>query len=351
MLGWMSHISPTLEGFRAAFRRPVLTLSEVTWRWAVGATACALFVFSLFEYFDTLPVTGRERLMLRSGHPVLISRAIAHILQGSFNRAVVAALLGMMALTGLWIVAASLGRSATVRALLDYFASRREVVRSVSTGRDGVRRSDQFSIQSQSFWSLLGINFLRATVTLAAILCLVGAMLVAGLLSPEGNPQPGFAFLVFTTLAGIVGLLWWMLNWLLSLAAIFSVRDGEDTLGALSAAVGVCRDRAGAVFAVSAWTELAHIAVFIVAGAVAWLPLFLLRIAPVRVVAAGVLLVALAYFAVVDWLYIARLAGYVCIAEMPQDSVAPSFQPAPPPASIDRDEPILSDLPGVVPEM
>ena len=67
---------------------------------------------------------------------------------------------------------------------------------------------------------------------------------------------------------------------------------------------------------------------------------------------AGVIVVALAYFAVVDWLYIARLAGYLCIAEISDDVVVPEpiRQPSRTKIScvlesaIDRDEPILSDL-------
>ena len=62
-------------------------------------------------------------------------------------------------------------------------------------------------------------------------------------------------------------------------------------------------------------------------------------------------LVTLAYFAVVDWLYMARLAGYVFIVEAPQALLAPSA-PVPPPrhgpplqTTIDRNELILSDVP------
>jgi hypothetical protein len=82
-------------------------------------------------------------------------------------------------------------------------------------------------------------------------------------------------------------------------------------------------------------------------------PLALLRVAPARIVIAAIVLVTLAYFAVADWLYMVRLTGYVCIAEMPDAVRATS---PPPPAmplvnstlietSIDRDELILSDLP------
>jgi hypothetical protein len=61
-----------------------------------------------------------------------------------------------------------------------------------------------------------------------------------------------------------------------------------------------------------------------------------------------VIFLTLIYFAVADWLYIARLAGYVCITEMVDDLASPERLPAPPPqTSIDRDEPILSDIPNL----
>jgi hypothetical protein len=66
--------------------------------------------------------------------------------------------------------------------------------------------------------------------------------------------------------------------------------------------------------------------------------------------------VTLAYFAVVDCLYIARLAGYLFIAEMPEALVeAASFpasplQTSPPQAPMDRDELILSDIPNLAAE-
>jgi len=80
-------------------------------------------------------------------------------------------------------------------------------------------------------------------------------------------------------------------------------------------------------------------------------PLAFLQIAPWRLVIAGVFLITLAYFAVVDWLYMVRLAGYVCIAEMPDPPPSSAPMPAAPPqTSIDREESILSDVPGLAAE-
>src|ERR1700733_11768660 len=343
-------ISPTAEGFRTAFRRPSLALAEIMWRWIVGATVTALFVFGLFEYLDTLPVTNGELLFLRTRHPYLVGEAIAHILRGSLNRAVMASLLAALTLVVLWIIVASLGRIATVRAVLDYF--RRDVAGNVST-------TD--SHENNPLPALFRLNFLRVALVVAALFGFQGAAILAGFASPDAHPQPGLAFSLFLPLAGLICWLWWAFNWLVSFAGIFAVRDGEDAVGAISAAVAFLRERTGAVFAVSTWTGLAHLVAFVGATTVASIPLGFAGLVPWRLVVAAEILVALAYFAFADWLYMARLAGYICIAETPQALLAP-LPPAPvsisrPPVqttlvqtTIDRNEPILSDLPNLAVE-
>jgi len=89
---------------------------------------------------------------------------------------------------------------------------------------------------------------------------------------------------------------------------------------------------------------------------VASMPLGFAAVVPWRLVVVAVVLVTLAYFVLADWLYMARLAGYVCIAETPEAAFAP-LPPAPPPISappvettIDRDERILSDVPNLAVE-
>jgi hypothetical protein len=342
----MPRISPTLEGFRASFRWPSLTLAEISWRWTVGAVGWVLVFFWLIEFLDTLPVTRRDETLLSTRHPLLVGRAISHILRGSLNRAVLAALLAAIALSLLWIITASIGRAATVRALLEYFHG--------DSTNDISSETDTAS-EARPFRSLVGLNFLRAAVMLSGILAFIGAAILAGFASPDSNPRPGLVFIFFLPLAGLICIAWPALNWLLSLACVFVVRDREDTLGSLSAAVGFFRERPGPVFAVSTWTGLAHLVAFSVATTLVSVPLAFVQIVSWRLVIIGVFLVTLAYFAVVDWLYMARLAGYICIAEMPDTPVASTPIPIPPsPASdrttIDRDETILSDVPNLAVE-
>jgi hypothetical protein len=338
----MPRVSPTLEGFRASFRRPSLTFAEIAWRWTVGAVGWALVFFWLIEFLDTLPVTKGDAALLSTRQPLLVGRAIEHILRGSLNRAVFAALFAAIALSLIWIITASIGRAATVRALLEYF--RRDIASGVSTAM-----SD--SMVPRPWRSLVGLNFLRAALTLAAILAIVGASILATFVSSKANPHPGLVFILFLALAGLICIAWPALNWFLSLASIFAVRDGEDTLGAISAAVTFFRERSGPVFALGTWTELAHLVAFSIATTAVSVPLAFLQIAPWRLVIAGIFLITLLYFAVVDWLYMARLAGYVCIAEMPDALASSAPMPAPPPqTSIDREKPILSDVPGLAVE-
>ena len=337
----MPRVSPTLEGFRASLRRPSLTLAEIASRWTVGAVGWALSFFWLVEFLDTLPVTKGDATLLRTRQPFLVGRAIEHILRGSLNRAVLAALFALIALSLLWIVASSIGRAATVRALLEYF--RRDIANGVSTAT-----SD--SMEPWHWRSLVGLNFLRLALTLAAILAIVGASILASFVSSKANPRPSLVFILFLALAGLICIAWPALNWFLSLAGIFAVRDGEDTLDALSAAVIFFRERSGPLLAVGTWTGLAHLVAFSVATTAVSVPLAFLQIAPWRLVIVGIFLITLAYFAVVDWLYMARLAGYVCIAEMPE-ALASAPMPAPSPqTSIDREETILSDVPGLAVE-
>jgi hypothetical protein len=345
--------SPTLEGFRAAFRRPSFALAEIMWRWITGFTAAALLVFGIVEYLNTLPVTNAELLFLRTRHPYLVGEALAHILRGSLNRAIMAGLLAALMLTVLWMIAASVGRIATVCALLDYF--RRGDISNRDNGERDVATDvpTERSHSSDALTALVRLNFLRIAVAVAAILGYLGAAILAGYASPDADPQPELAFLFFVPVAALICLVWWALNWMLSLAGMFAVRDGEDAVGAIAAAVNFCRERTGAVFAVSTWTGLAHLVVFVAATTVVSLPLGLAGLLPWRLVFAAVLLVTLIYFALADWLYMARLAGYVFIAETPLALLAPlppippttPAQVAPLQTTIDRDEPILSDVP------
>jgi hypothetical protein len=320
--------SPTLEGFQVMFRLPSLGLAEIAWRWSFGLALSALLAFSFREFLDTLPVTAGEILLLRTGQSALIAQALAHILKGSAPRAVAAAVVLILALTLAWIILASVGRAATLKTLIEHF------------------RSSGDSRIARGLTSLLVLNFLRAATALAAIVSFVGAMLVATAASSREDPSPGTVLLIFGMFAILIGLAWSLLNWYLSLAAIFVVRNGASAFAALSEATELCQTRLGSMIASAIWFGLAHAVVLVVASSVAAFPLGLAEVLPGGMVLGGLLLAALLYFAAVDFLYVGRLAAYVFMIEQPETGVEPA--PLMPPFSPSDDD-ILSDIPGLVP--
>ena len=336
--------SPTIEGFRVMFSSPSFGLAEIAWRWSFGFAASVLLAFSLFEYFDTLPVSAGDLFLLRTRHPVLISRAIADIFQGSGFRASKTAILLLILLSVAWIVLASWGRAMTVKALLHYFREEQAPARKIALAGNA---------NSQPR-SPLGLNLLRVVVTAAAVLGFMGAFFLGGAMSPSTNPALGSAMLIFS--AAVVGIVmaWSLLNWTLSLAAIFAIAHGSRTFVAISEAVELCRIRTGAVFAAGTCFGIAHLVVFSIATSVVAFPLAFVGILPAGVILGGVLLVAMLYFAAVDFLYAGRMAAYVAMILPPE-----LFMPDPLPlsggperslrsryvrSSIDRDEVILSDV-------
>jgi len=334
--------SPTLEGFRAIFRQPSLGLAEISWRWSFGFAAAALAALSILAYLDTLPVTPTELFLLRTRQPALVSHAVTQILRGSGLRAMAGFIVLALGLALIWIVIASLGRAATLVALREYFQAR------IANG------SPSGAVRHCRIRSLVGLNFLRVNTALAAALGVVGALVFAAAATPDNDSAPGLSVLIFLTIVLFVGLAASVLNWILSLASIFTVNEGKDTFGALMAAVELWRRRTGAVLAGGTWFGLAHVTAFVVATSVVAFPLALAGVLPAGVVLGGVLLVTLLYFAVVDFLYIGRLAACWYLVQEPENAPTPSrIAPAPllptrPPdgGTIDRNELILSDVPG-----
>jgi hypothetical protein len=340
----MKSRSPTLEGFKLVFRRPSFGLAEIAWRWSFGTAAILLLLFSFFEYLDTLPVAKGDLLLLRTGQPVLISRAVLHIFRGSAFRVVETAVVLALTLGVAWIVIASLGRAATLKAMLIHF-----------------RQSELLDQKENQPWrlrSLFALNFFRLGTALAAMVGCVAAVLLGGAASRPADPAPGSVLLIILTVTLLVWLAWSTLNWFLSLAAIFVVANGQDTFNAIAAAVDLCQTRPGSLLAAGAWFGLAHLTAFVVATSLVGFPLGFAAILPLGVVLGGVLLVTLLYFAIADFLYTGRLAAYVAIVELPGSPVRAESAPPQPPhgrtypdpqlqprAAVDASELILSDVP------
>ncbi|MBA3915996.1 MAG: hypothetical protein H0X25_19530 [Acidobacteriales bacterium] len=293
----MAAPSPTLAGLRHIVRQPAAGFTEILWRWASGLFGLSLLAFLAVEYVKSLPLNSVDLLMLRSGQWWLIARALSHILGGSAPRLVSAAGIVLLACTVVWIVLASVGRAASLKMLLrDSPASDRA---------DGKLRP------------LLGLNLLRAIALYAAVLSKVGVLIVAARVA---SPTPGSVNAVFSLalwLALLIFFFWYLINWFLSLAPIFVVRDGRSMSAALGDAASFCTRHLGPVLAVTSLFSLFHLALWMGASVLSLVPAAFLGTLPVAVIVGWLFLLTLMYFAVVDYLYVARLAAYLAIVDTP----------------------------------
>jgi hypothetical protein len=314
----LSSPSPVRDGFRAIWRQPSIFLAELAWRWSWAGAAILLAGLALFEYLHTLIVTPMDLMLLRLRHPLAVARALADIFHGSGPRVVETVIVLIPALALLWALLGSLGRFATLRALV-------------------ARATPDWVSKPGSIRALIGLHVLRVALALAGLLSFLGAALVASLVSTPKVPHSGLALLLFVPLAILVSVIWSSVNWFVSFAAIFAVRDAEDTFGAILASLDFSRRCAGMTSTVGFWFGAMHLVVFVIGTTVMVYPLAVAALVPpgVTLVLMGVIL--LVYFAVADWLYVARLAGYLAVVEwdhspLPEpEAVAPGAGVEPPP--------------------
>jgi hypothetical protein len=328
----MSSISPTTVGFRVVFRRPAIPLAEIAWRWSFGAAVWFLAVMYLFEYADSLPVNTLDRLLLATNQPILMAHAIRRILEGCAFRFTEAGILLAIALTLAWTVLASVGRTATIKALMDEFG----IVPPVSSER-------------KTFSWLMTLNFLRAAVTLAAIVSACGLMMLTSSVWASTRLSVADATRFWFALLFLAWAAWTILNWFLSTATVFVVVKQESSLTAVLSTMKFCQSQTGGVLTSGTWFELAHLGIFLGAvgtGFTVLTAIGSLHLGPVLFLEFGI---AVLYFAAVDFFYSARLATYVAMiggAQLAGGRHSGNFPSAPPvPVAIDQSELILSDVP------
>ena len=325
----MSSFSPTSEGFRLIFRRTEIAFAEIAWRWTFATAAWLFGVFFLLEYMGSLPVTTVDRLLLGTRQPILISRAIQRIFHGSAFRFTEAAIVVLIALAVAWIVLASLGRAATLAALLEEFG--------VASGpaRPTIR-------------SLFALNFLRVAVFLAAKVAGVGTVVFVSSIWASTHTSVADAIRLWFAVMFLVGMVWAALNWLLSTSAVFVASEQKGALSAIASCARFCVEHTGSVLAAGVWFGLVHLGAFVaacVAGFTVLATVGAWRTGPALVLE---ILIIAGYCAIADFLYTGRMAAYVAMVRGPQEELSGEASPIAPmsgPTSVDRDELILSDVP------
>jgi hypothetical protein len=290
--------SPFRDGFAALRHEPALLAAELTWRWCFGLSAWGLAVTSVALFLDSIRISPRDELLLRTLQPRLLANALRHIFQGSLSRFLIEQAVLLLGVTLLWSLAATAGRAATLHRLVAMFR----------LDSDDKAQSTQWH-----FTPIFFLQLLRAMWSLIALAVAVGLLLYGTLILKNQHPLRaalalplGFAAVCF------IGIL---LSWFLAVAPLFCIRNGAGAMEAVEQAADFSERHAGRLFL---------LAVEFVALRLVWVGTMVLAfLSPLsllgRIGAGWVMLLtagaALMYFAVADLLYLARLAAYVSLAE------------------------------------
>jgi len=305
------------DALRAVLREPAFFLTEVAWRWAFGLVTWLLLAFSLRQMLSQIVITDAEYQMARRSELLLLAETLAVSIREVLPGLLRILILLTPCVSLVWIVVATIGRWSTVKALLEKFPA-----------QDGAEIPASSAAAGQRLSSLTALNFLRVVFTLATTIAFIGSAILVGQF--VGTPELiGVAVLAWMLLALLLGLAWSVVNWFLSLAPIFIVRDGLDALHALGESLGLFRRRSShyvnIAIAYSVLRFLALVAVLLAST----VPAAMISTGGWRLIFAVSAALALGYFAVADFLYIAKLASYVALANAGPDSQPAVWQPAP----------------------
>ncbi len=314
----MPRPSPFARGFRALRREPSVLLVEIAWRWIFGGIAAALIAWAMAVFLRSVAVSKGNEYLLRSLNPTVMGYALREILHGKWARLIRLSLIVGASLSVLWILTASVARTATTRVLLEHVAS--------EYGETLATRSRLRTVGA--------LQFVRVMLLWIGFAIYLASAFVAALLTSNADETNTGAFLLlFVCMFGVSAVLLSFFNWVLLLAPIFALRDALPFSSATAAAWRLTRSRAGSLSGLNLAHLVLRLVWFVFMSGVAVVPLGFVRVFPGSVVFLAMLVITLAYCAVADALFVARYAGYIEIAEQER-------RPEPRPLPVSPPEPI-----------
>jgi hypothetical protein len=300
--------SPSWKGLRAILRKPSLMAIEILWRFSFGACALLLAGTWILRFLTGLHPTEADVAALTGGNRDFAALALLHILQGTGPSIARAMIILIPALSLFWMLFATWGRVATLRNLFPAHSG----------------------APVTNFFPILGLKFLRVLCLLLMVVAVFTALLGASYLSISISSQPGqpnlliYFLIVLVTLPVIVGS-WLAINWMLSIAPIFSVLGNLGTFSSISSASRAVRLHRGRFAAVSSAYGALRLFALLAVTAVTTIAALVAAAAGIKAVTAVVVFLTLAYYAFADILYVARFSAYIEVANSIPSSLAPSL--------------------------
>ncbi|HVJ05184.1 MAG TPA: hypothetical protein VM578_05910 [Candidatus Saccharimonadales bacterium] len=286
------------EGFRLLRHEPALFAMELLWRWSFGLGLLALCFFAYARLRQAVLLSDADQLALAGQDPFAVAEAAKNILAEAMPLLLRTFVQIFSVASILWIACAALGRGIITRLMVRRLAADY----SVTIASDAPR------------WTTFAIlMFARVLMLLILVIGYLGGVIVAGMVSsPKQNPVVS-GLIVFASLSLAV-VIWSYVNWVLSLAPIFVVRDALSPVDSVVAAIAFIRRNSPRLTAISLWNGTARgvIATLISIAGVSTAALHFAL--PSWAISALLVLETLVYFVVSDVFLVGRLAAYSSVA-------------------------------------
>ena len=292
--------NPITQGLRAVMRDPAIFLVEILWRWSFALLACLLVAGVGMMLLGPLHVGKAWDSAWSSRDPQRMGQLLVAIFLLLGVKVIAITVIGIpLAIALIWAILAALGRFVTVKRL-------------------------RAGLTSLRFRTVLGLQLLRGLVSWFALILLLATTLGEALIATRGTqPDLVLYYLMVMPSVVLIGASWLIVNWYLSLAAVFG-REGQGFRGAVRQARQTVRrqrsDFAGTGFVFLLFRTV----VLLIAVAICGLTSGMAGTAPQSYFVLLVV-VSLAYFAVADFLYMARMAAYLALAAAHVDPAGPKL--------------------------
>jgi hypothetical protein len=297
----MSPKNPLTYGFRAIPRDPALIFVEILWRWCFGAMTFAILFGATLRLLGSVTISQSDASALRSHDPLLMAQSLWHTLLGLASEHGNATALVLLAVTILWIALGATGRTLTLNRL--------------SGGGARLR-------------SIVALHCLRALFLWLAVIALVKALAWDARVAGRGGTSDVFLYSALSVWSAIlIGALWLVANWHLSLAASCCAKHAGGFARGIRQALGLVRSHAADLAGVSLVFAVLRLIVVALTFVLWMLPSRMIATSP-QVYFAWVVLVTLGYCVAADFVYISRMAAYLAVDTLDPDDrpIRPSLR-------------------------
>jgi hypothetical protein len=289
--------NPITQGLRAVTRDPAIFLVEILWRWSFAVLACMLVAGVGLMLLGPLHVGPVWDNAWGSRDPQKMSQVVLGVVLILGVKVIMTAAVAVpLAITLLWSILSALGRFVTVKRL-------------------------RAGLTSLRFGSVSALQLLRGFVGWLSFVLLFAAIFGEALIANRGSkPDLLLYYLMVMPSVVVISAFWLTVNWYLSLAAVFG-REGQSFRGALRQARQTVRQQRSDFAGTGFVFLLFRVIVLLIATAICGLASGMVGSSPQGYFTL-LIIVSLAYFAIADFLYMARMAAYLALAAAHVDPAA-----------------------------